>query len=172
MKRHSIFVVAIFALSFFVPLVNAATIDKIYTYDPDPNVFLSSTSPSSVTTTFNFAADFQSVTGATLAVWVYDNNDSTKDRFQINVGNPLSNIFTYPNNTDMLESSTKVSIGSVYDYIINKTLQAQIAVHQSTNFFFDKFELTVTGNPVPVPAAAWLLGSGLLGLIFLKRRTN
>lgn len=29
-----------------------------------------------------------------------------------------------------------------------------------------------TGSPVPVPAAAWLLGSGLMGLVGLRRRKN
>jgi hypothetical protein len=30
--------------------------------------------------------------------------------------------------------------------------------------------VTVTGNAVPIPAAAWLLGSGLLGLVAIRRR--
>jgi len=30
--------------------------------------------------------------------------------------------------------------------------------------------LTVEGTPVPIPAAAWLLGSGLVGLVGLRRR--
>lgn len=30
--------------------------------------------------------------------------------------------------------------------------------------------IKVEGNPVPIPAAAWLLGSGLVGLVVIKRR--
>jgi hypothetical protein len=33
-------------------------------------------------------------------------------------------------------------------------------------------DLTVAVAPVPVPAAAWLLGSGLLGLIGIRRRSH
>lgn len=29
-----------------------------------------------------------------------------------------------------------------------------------------------TANPVPIPAAAWLLGSGMLGLLVVRRRRN
>lgn len=35
-------------------------------------------------------------------------------------------------------------------------------------FMVDNIE--ITGNPVPVPAAVWLLGSGLLGLVGLRKR--
>lgn len=41
------------------------------------------------------------------------------------------------------------------------------------NLFYDNrggVSLSVTDAPVPVPAAAWLLGSGLLGLIGVARR--
>jgi hypothetical protein len=30
--------------------------------------------------------------------------------------------------------------------------------------------LTITNSPVPVPGALWLLGSGLLGLVGLRRK--
>ncbi|MBU1056320.1 MAG: PEP-CTERM sorting domain-containing protein [Proteobacteria bacterium] len=33
-------------------------------------------------------------------------------------------------------------------------------------------KLTVTGSSVPLPSAFWLLGSGLLGIIRLKRKIS
>lgn len=42
-----------------------------------------------------------------------------------------------------------------------------------SNFYLDKVELNTVSAPiapVPVPAAAWLLGSGLLGLFGLQRK--
>lgn len=44
--------------------------------------------------------------------------------------------------------------------------------HTTSNFYPDRVELTLASMPapVPVPAAAWLLGSGLLGFIGLSRR--
>jgi hypothetical protein len=40
------------------------------------------------------------------------------------------------------------------------------------DFIVDSVALEITGTPVPVPAAVWLLGSGLLGLIGIRRRKN
>lgn len=37
---------------------------------------------------------------------------------------------------------------------------------------FDYFTLCATGTPVPIPGAAYLLGTGLLGLLGLRRRNS
>jgi len=39
-----------------------------------------------------------------------------------------------------------------------------------TNIYLSGFQDLLT--PVPVPAAVWLLGSGLIGLICFRRRQN
>jgi hypothetical protein len=37
---------------------------------------------------------------------------------------------------------------------------------------FDNGDVVLNSNPVPVPAAVWLLGSGLLGLIGIRRKNS
>ena len=51
------------------------------------------------------------------------------------------------------------------------------APHSTKSFTFSSFAphksydaFAITANPVPVPAAAWLFGSALLGLAGLKRK--
>jgi serine-aspartate repeat-containing protein C/D/E len=51
------------------------------------------------------------------------------------------------------------------DSDVNSLGRASISVSGDNNFTFDAGLVTV-----PIPAAAWLFGSGLLGLIALKRR--
>ena len=46
---------------------------------------------------------------------------------------------------------------------------AQFPAVEVTDVIYQGATVTVT-NPVPIPGAAWLLGSGLLGLVGLKRR--
>ncbi len=54
------------------------------------------------------------------------------------------------------------------------TYAAVVPMADTTNFDGTPYSLDITGkvNAVPVPAAAWLFGSGLAGLIAVSRRTK
>jgi len=56
--------------------------------------------------------------------------------------------------------------GSPFRYVL-----LQDATAQNNGINGDGFEIdAVAVHPVPLPAAAWLLGSGLLGLVAVRRR--
>jgi len=55
-----------------------------------------------------------------------------------------------------------LSLVDVSDYL-------WISPREGTNYDFQGL-VGVKASPVPVPAAAWLLGSGLVGLFGVKRR--
>lgn len=51
-------------------------------------------------------------------------------------------------------------------------LNSQIALEQNGTQFALANISSITPTPTPIPAAAWLLGSGLLGMVGLKRRKS
>lgn len=74
--------------------------------------------------------------------------------------------------------SLSFNSGSLSDFFFNKTSSSP-AFYSSFLFFDDtdmmvgewtSLNLTVVQTPVPVPAAVWLFGSGLLGLASVARR--
>jgi hypothetical protein len=156
---------AILATGFFPLIVNAA----LYVYDPVDSLVSDN---ASVTYTFDFSSDFSTVTAVSLVAWVYDDGNDADDRFQILAGDPLHVVHTFGNNTDLPETTASYSISQWLNPLAdikNNTLPVKIQSHQRTDFYFDKFELNVTGTVVPIPAAAWLLGTGLIALIGFRR---
>ena len=52
---------------------------------------------------------------------------------------------------------------------IDKSVEELMKSFYSDTYSTDQF-YTLAGNAIPVPAAAWLFGSALLGLVGIKRR--
>ena len=50
----------------------------------------------------------------------------------------------------------------------NPSLSAQYILSSNPDF---NFGIKIIGNPVPIPSAVWLLGSGIVALAYSKRRT-
>lgn len=60
--------------------------------------------------------------------------------------------------------------GKTYTDIINELGNAKLRLGVHVTGFSDGNSASFVNNPVPVPAAAWLLGSGLIGLAGIGRR--
>lgn len=64
-----------------------------------------------------------------------------------------------------------INAGADFQIIIAATSLTHDVTYSGLNNSFDPGNprLTIDANPVPVPAAAWFLGSGILGLLLRKR---
>jgi hypothetical protein len=60
-----------------------------------------------------------------------------------------------------------------FDLILGNRYEMRVTTNEASNFFWDyalAWRMDAAPAPVPVPAAAWLFGSGIAGLIGLARR--
>ena len=98
------------------------------------------------------------------------------DPFTFTFGNPWTSASASLTNADFLEITSTGPVVGMPDFSATGSL-IQFG-YASTNFTgysgntnswgMDNFQISV--NSVPIPAAAWLFGSGLIGLVGLARR--
>jgi len=94
----------------------------------------------------------------------------TKDYDAAALSTFTSKLFSYNNSIFNLLFSKKVA-GTTTDYVsINNHGATEFAIRN--NIESGSACITSIHSHTPIPAAAWLLGSGLLGLIGLKRKKN
>ena len=115
----------------------------------------------------------------------YGYNDTTSELghlYYVSLGNtsglgsvdtgPFENLHTRPNGSGYwTETTYEASNGTIYSYSFLFSSGYQMYASQSGQFYAAAVHPgTVSFAPVPVPAAMWLLGSGLLGLMGIRRR--
>jgi hypothetical protein len=121
-----------------------------------------------------------------LDYWINDTGYESDDAFYVTISD--GSVFaTFLNFGETgLESSASVDDGTanwnsfsldledlISTYAFGESLSLTISVDTNAateNIFVDN--VAFTANPVPVPAAVWLLGSGLLGLLGIRRKNR
>jgi hypothetical protein len=119
-----------------------------------------------------------SLTGATLS-YTFSDYDNPKDSAVLKTGSTDGSLsianYTNSNRLDLKNGHTSQSF--IYTFT-NADLQylkdGKLSITFSTpdSIRLDTLSLGVTANPVPVPAATWLLGTGLVGMFAIRRRTR
>ncbi|BDQ32841.1 VPLPA-CTERM sorting domain-containing protein [Pseudodesulfovibrio portus] len=77
----------------------------------------------------------------------------------------------YDSGNNLLGSQTVGSIGTAWQTVTFGDVFDNVAlVTWSQDWPYHDFDNIVLGSPTPIPGAIWLLGTGLAGLVGLKRR--
>lgn len=111
------------------------------------------------------------IPAAQIAVWelVWDWGEAAPDFANGNfryTAAKNTNYATYAPLATAIFNSAKTNMGAGFDQSAYS-----LAVSPPTGTFFGvSYQDYIVPNPVPIPGAVWLLGSGLLGLVAVRRR--
>lgn len=82
---------------------------------------------------------------------------------------PLSTNHAYDITFDLMNIGGKYGSGNTYD-LSNLLLDGDLDVVYQDDSYVHYAHLTITGAPVPIPGAIWLLGTGLLSFACFRKR--
>ena len=147
---------------------------------------------SSITGTFFLPADYGLVTSANFSIlvaghrtytnsrgysWYYDNlTDLTVGSQQIWDNNILSGNFSFftfsldQDSLDALNTNKEISFNLLGESAYWNSDLSPWGGYSASRFYLDYAQLDVTATPIP--GAIWLLGSGFVGLLGLRRKLS
>ncbi len=108
--------------------------------------------------------------------YTLSDTDNSSDKFTVVTGSSDGSITIAPQvNQNVVGTGQSKSFSYVFStsdltYLNDGKLQFTIATGGSTNITVEQAQLVLTATPVPIPAAGLLLGSGLIGLIAIRRK--
>jgi hypothetical protein len=174
--KKTFILVTIFAMWLFAPHANSAT---YFFPSQNPTPYLINTSSTPITWNLNLSNDYLTLTSVNLSAWVSDDGDTSsnntnKEKYRFTLGptnyDPQGPPFEMD---DTLYQVFLPTTANLLGYLNGNNLQATINfLSINGDFNFKNLQLDVEGTlkpVVPIPAAAWLLGTGLIGLVAIRR---
>lgn len=186
MKKTILSAIALCCLTLTAQIASAS-ITQNFNWTPPANTSIAPGSELSFSFDTTGVISLGSATSAKLTLDFSSTDPNAHAALTIADGNLIGGMTFSGLAATMVDNSASLLTGLNDDGLLNVAVYAPPT---STNMFFvpgygsftfttngspfavENATLEVTGSPVPVPAAAWLLGSGLAGLLGLKRKSS
>jgi hypothetical protein len=130
-------------------------------------------------TKYGYSAADYTITTATLSYTLHD-TDRAKDSALLKTsagdgGLTIGDYFKVANRLDLKKNQTSQSFAYSFSAANLAFLSdglLGLGITSANNIYIDQLRLDVTAeaNPVPLPSAAWFLGTSLIGVVAIRRR--